>query len=228
MTKSRHILRPRRAWSEFELEVLRLHYATTVTADLAELLGRQPWVVSQKACVIGLRKTREHLAQIAHERSTTPGHGGNATRFGKGHVPANKGTRRPGYAPGNRAKGQFKAGERHGMSAHNWRPIGSYRVNTEGVLDRKVRDDGPPQRRWVAAHRLVWIEANGPIPPDCAVVFKPGHKTVDPAELTVDRLECLTRAQLLDRNRYPPDLQRINTLRGAITRAIKRKEGARP
>jgi hypothetical protein len=82
-----------------------------------------------------------------------------------------------------------------------------------------------PTRRWKAVHRLVWEAANGPIPAGHIVVFKPGTKTVAEAEITADKLECITRTENLRRN-HPrnksPELGRLVQLKGAITRQVNR------
>lgn len=224
MTRGRGVLAPRRAWSEFEDEVLRAHYAATLTADLAELLGRPLSSTHQRARALGLKKSLDWIAQAARERSARPGHGGAAHRFAKGLVPANKGLRRPGWAPGDMARTQFKKG-RPASEARNYLPIGSHRLSKDGYLERKVTDDPSivPARRWVGVHRLVWIAARGEIPDGHVVVFRPGRRTTTEGEITVDGLECITRAELADRNRAPAALRPIVQLRGAITRQINKR-----
>lgn len=224
MTKSRGIQAPRRAWSEFEDDILRTCYSAALTADLAEWLGRSQSSTHQRALRLGLRKDPAWIAQTARERSAQHGHGGAAHRFAKGLVPANKGLRRPGWAPGDMARTQFKKG-RPASEARNYLPIGSHRLSKDGYLERKVTDDPSivPARRWVGVHRLVWIEAHGEIPDGHIVVFRSGRRTTTEGEITVDGLECITRAELADRNRAPAALRPIVQLRGAITRQINKR-----
>jgi hypothetical protein len=144
-------------------------------------------------------------------------------QFPKGHVPANKGIK--GYQAGGRsAQTQFKKGS----VPCTWKPIGSYRVNADGYLDRKVTDTGYPPRDWAAVHRLVWIEAHGEIPAGHVVRFRDGMKTTDPQLLTVDRLECISRKENALRNAWhatwPPELKEIKGAQIALTRAINRKQ----
>ncbi len=226
MTKSRGILRPRRAWTEFELEMLRLHYADTVTADLAELFDRPLGSVHQHAIKLGLRKTPEFVARIARDRvEQNPEHGSRRTRLLPGNVPPNKGVKRPpGWAPGRMASSQFKPGS----VPHTWRPVGSVTVNADGYLDRKVNDEpGPRHVRWKPVHRLVWEAANGPVPEGHVVVFRPGQKTTVEAEITLDRVELLTRRQLMQRNtihNWPEPLKRVMRVRASLTRAINQRD----
>jgi hypothetical protein len=79
----------------------------------------------------------------------------------------------------------------------------------------------------VAVHRLVWTEANGPIPSGHIVVFKPGKRTAVLAQITPEILECITRTQLMARNtrhsNYPPELNQLIHTRAILTRAINKR-----
>jgi hypothetical protein len=221
----------KRFWTEAETEMLRRHYADTRTEVLAEALGRPHERVLAKANAMGLKKSRELIAQIARERTEQPGHGSRAHRLKPGHVPANKGVKHPeGWAPGNMARSQFKPGHK----PHTWVPVGSYRVSPGGALERKTSDDpGPSHVRWKPVHRLVWEAANGPVPPGHLVVFKPGRRTADLALITLDAVELLTRAEIMARNtlhQYPKYIVNATMLLGAFTRKInqRKKEEAKP
>lgn len=103
--------------------------------------------------------------------------------------------------------------------------MGSFRVTDDGLLEQKYSDDpGPPKARWRSYARIVWEREHGPIPAGHVVAFRPGQATADPPLVTLDRLELLTRRQLLGRNSvhtiYPPELARLVQLRGVLTRAI--------
>ena len=84
-----------------------------------------------------------------------------------------------------------------------------------------------PARRWVALHRIVWERENGQVPPGHIVVFRQGLLTTDPDLITVDRLECITRSENMQRNtyhRYGKEVAQLIQLRGVITRKIREKE----
>ena len=72
---------------------------------------------------------------------------------------------------------------------------------------------------------LVWCEANGPLPPKHIVVFKPGQRTLELTEITLNKLECITRRENARRN-HPinsnPALAKLIQLKGAITRQVNR------
>lgn len=218
----------RRYWTESDREVLRRAYADYPTENIARSLGRTVGQVYQQAQALGLSKSAEFIARTARERTMRPDHGGHATRFRPGLVPANKGLRRPGWAPGEMARTQFKPG-RAACESANYIPIGSLRLTADGYLERKVTDDLSivPARRWVAEHRLVWESIHGPVPAGQVVVFRHGQRTTDADQITTDRLECLTRADLMRRNtihRYPEPVKQVMRLRGKLSRAIAAQE----
>lgn len=215
----------RHQWTADELAYLRAHYPTTRTADLVQALGIDARKIYSKAVELGVRKTTETIARMARERSSAPGHGGQRTQFRPGQRPWNKGTH---FAPPGSRATQFKPGQVNGRAAKLVQPIGTLRINYDGYLDRKVSDlPGPPHRRWHPVHRLVWEAAHGPVPKGHVVVFLPGKFTAIEHEITLDRVELITRRELMRRNSVhtvqPPELARITQLRGALVRQINRR-----
>ena len=211
-----------RAWSEFELEVMRLHYPITTAANLAELFNREVSSVHRKANKLGLAKREGFAADVARERMTAD-HPARAHVFPKGHAPANKGLRRPGWTAGDMARTQFKKGQ----VSVNTMPIGSYRVNGDRFVERKfAQAPGPYTNRWIPLHREIWIAANGPVPKGFVIAFKPGMKTTAPELVTLDRIECISLADNCRRNSFHnrgPEIAKIVQLRGAITRQINKR-----
>ncbi len=221
MTKSRGILPPRQRWTDEQLETLRREYPNTLTRDLVVKLGHPEKSIHGKAKQLGVRKSTDWLAGPMSQR--LDGHRGHGKRFQPGQKPWCAGTKGVvGVQPGCRTT-QFKKGQLVGRNAARFIDVGGYRINSEGYLDRKLRNDGPPQGRWERVHRLVWLEAHGTIPEDHVITFRPGMKTTVIEEIVVERLECISRAEHATRNRAPPELQRIHQLRGALTRAINRR-----
>lgn len=222
MPKSRNILPPKRFWTAAEEETLRAQYAHMLTVDLARQFNCDPRRVLAKANAMGLHKSTELIAETARQRTLQPDHGSRLTRIQPGQEPWNKGTH---YSCGGRsAETRFKPGIR----PHTWVPVGSYRVIEGTVLEQKINDlPGPNTVRWKPVSRLVWQAAHGPVPPGYSIVFKPGRHTIDPALITLDALECLSRADLMKRNSFrtslPPEWQKLVQLRGVLTRVINRK-----
>lgn len=199
--------RVRHIWTTVEVTLLERNYADSRIEDLAIALGQPIERVRAKANSLGLKKSRDLVAQIARERMEH-NQGAQRSQFQKGIVPANKGKKMPaGWAPGRMASTQFRKGER----PHTWLPVGSFSVNSDGYLDQKVNDDpGPRHVRWKPVHRLVWEAANGPVPAGHTVVFKPGRSTNVLDQITLDAVELITRAELMRRNtihNLPPPLE---------------------
>jgi hypothetical protein len=217
-----------RPWSKREIDVVRRDYPNKATKLIAAALERTPSRVYQIAYKLGLKKSDAFLASAESGRLTKLSVAGRAYRYPKGNIPANKGLRRPGWAPGRMRETQFKKG-RPASEASNYKPIGTLRICADGILERKVTDDPKivPTRRWVGVHRLVWIEANGPIPEGHAVVFKPGRATTDVQKITIDAVELVSRPELMRRNsyhtNYPPEIRQVIQLRGAVQRQINKR-----
>lgn len=219
-------MKARKPWPPEDVATLRAEFPDSRTDDLAVKLGRSYTTVAQKAAKLGLRKSAAYLASAdAHRFDGIKGVG---SRFTAGHPTWNKG--KPGSTGIQEAcrATQFKPG-RLASEARNYRAIGSLRICADGYLEKKVTDDPDiaPARRWVALHRLVWEAENGPIPRGHIVVFRSGQRTVTESDITLDRLELLTRSENMRRNsvhtNYPPELARLVQLRGALNRQINRK-----
>lgn len=228
MTKRRTSRAPRIQWTAEQEQALRDRYPHERTEDIARDLGIDVQPAYRKAAVLGLKKSAEYLASPDACRLRRGNNAGAAYRFQKGQTPPNKGLRRPGWAPGRMAETQFKKGSMSGAAQHNYVPIGSLRVNADGYLERKTTDDPAlvPARRWVAVHRLVWIAASGPVPDGHIVVFKPGMRTAVLDEITLDKVELISRAENMKRNtyhNYPKEIAQLIQLRGAVQRKINRR-----
>jgi hypothetical protein len=202
----------RRPWTAAEIGTLRATYANLPDDSIGRALDRSPSAIANMAVKLGLHKSEAVKAQ---------------TRFKPGQCAWNKGLKGVvGVQEACRAT-QFKPG-RLPQEARNYQPIGTLRVNADGLLERKTTDDLGvyPARRWRAVHLLVWEAENGPLPPGHIVVFKPGRKTTDPEQITADAVECISRAENMRRNtyhRYGPEVAKLIQLRGAITRQINKR-----
>lgn len=221
MTRSRGIAQPRVAWTDELTRRLADAYPNAPTAAVAAELGIRVGQVNAKAHALGLKKSREYLASEASGRMMV-GRKPNATTFKKGHATWNKGLN---YAAGGRSvETQFKPGQRTGRAAVLWRPVGHERISKNGTLQRKVTDTGNTPRDYRSVHSIVWEEANGPVPAGHVVVFRPGTATAIASEITPDKLELVSRSELMRRNsrhnRYPPELNKLMQLKGALNRKI--------
>lgn len=223
--------KPRHNWSAQETNTLLALYPTTRTTDIALLLGIDLDLVYRRAAMLKIRKNPEFFARDKCGRIFKGGKLGQATQFAPGQKPWNAG--RKGWQAGGRSVAtQFCAG----ALPSNTLPIGSLRVitskNGNQHLERKVREvPGAAHKRWTPIARLVWEATHGPVPNGSIVVFKPGQRSIVLEEITLDRLELITRAQNAARNhpnRRSPELGKLIQLKGAITRQVNRiqKESA--
>lgn len=205
-------------WSLEQVEELTRLYPHYRTEDVATVLGREARSVYNKAGSLGIKKTAAFLA--SGQAGRLDGIKGGATRFQKGQQPWNKGTK--GIHVGGEET-QFKPGQ----MPHNTAAIGSYRLDKQGTLQRKISNDrGSNSKRWRGVHELVWVEVNGPVPPKHIVVFKPGTRTNVLEEITIDRVECISLAENMKRNtrhNLPPELNAILHLKAVLTRQINKR-----
>lgn len=208
----------RHIWTPQEVELLPLLYVTHTAETIADLLGLTRNQVARKVQKMRLKKSREWRSQNARETGN-----GQATRFRPGNVPWIKGTRgmvKP-------SSSTFKPGNR----SHTQRPVGAESVR-DGVLWKKVSEGAVESRfDWVAVHRLVWERHNGPVPTGHVVAFRPGMATAVADEITIDRLELITRAQMLARHTiasYPTELRSAMSTLKKLRQVIADKGAAAP
>lgn len=210
-----------RPWSAAELAILRDRYADTPTAALAGEIGRPACSLYQKARALGLKNSEEYLNSPHACRLRRGDNVGAPYRFKPGHVPANKGLRRPGWHAGTMQATQFKKGQK----PQTWVPVGTESVDADGYLKRKIRDDAPrgfSRYNWRYVHVLLWETQHGPVPKGYAVGFINGDK----ADLRPDNLVLLSRTDLMRRNtlhNYPKEIALAIQLRGALIRKINRR-----
>ncbi len=220
----------KRLWESEDDALLLARFPHEATSKLARDLRRSVAAVYNRAYnTFALSKTSAYLASAEACRLRRGDNVGAGTRFPKGHVPVNKGLRRPGWGPGRMKETQFKPGVRQGVAARNWRPIGTILVDPDGYLRIKVREArrGEPygfgnSRVWPQLHRQVWERAHGPVPPGHRVAFKNG----DRSDVRLDNLELLTRRELMARNTIhtlPKPLAKTIQLLGALERQIRRR-----
>lgn len=220
----------RKHWSADDDALLRELYPNLPSEEVAQRLGRTLCGTYGRANNLGLKKGEAYLASPAACRLRRGDTVGAACRFQKGHAPANKGLRRPGWAPGRMKETQFTPGQ----AGHNWKPIGSERL-VDGYWYTKVSDRRrvPWTANWKPTHVLRWEASNGPLPKGTALKCLDGdRRNTDPANWVP-----IARALLLSLNRkgrdydgapteLKPVLMAIATLEHAHAARKRQREGA--
>ena len=59
-----------------------------------------------------------------------------------------------------------------GQMPHNWRPVGSERIQADGYMMVKIAEP----KTWILKQHYVWQKANGPIEKDEIIVFLDGNR----------------------------------------------------
>ena len=202
-------------WTEQENDVLREMYSECFAGEIGALLGRSKSSVYAQAQKLGLKSSEEKIRRSGLVNKDHPNK--VAHQFRKGHVPPNKGKK---VSPELYAKMQptmFKKGR----PSLNHREVGSERVNVDGYIEVKVAEPN----KWRLKNRVVWEQANGPIPPGHNVQFRNGNKL----DCRLENLYLIDRrVQFMTHNsiyaRYPKELQYVIKLKGALVRQIHRRE----
>lgn len=202
-------------WTTKQLTILRREYPHRHTERVARMVRHSLSATYQRALKEGLRKTAVYLAGIDSGRLSKLNQKGRAYRFQKGHKTWNKGL---SVDIGGEAT-RFQAGHR----PQTWRPIGSERIDRDGILWRKVSDTRDRRSDWKAVHVMIWEAEHGPLPAGKFVVFADrNQKNFDPSNLV-----AVTRSENMRRNtyhRYPKEVARLIQLRGALNRQIHKRE----
>jgi hypothetical protein len=170
-----------------------------------------------------LHKSAKYMASLDDIESERLRLHGAAHRFPSGHVPANKGLRRPGFAPGRMAETQFKKGH----TPKNYLPLGTVKANADGYLRIKIaarsNGKGANDKAWEFVHKKVWEAAHGPIPKGHRIWWKDrDHENCSP-----ENLELLSGKEHMARttiHRMPKELKDTIYLMGRLNRKIRRIE----
>lgn len=207
----------RRPLTTEELNYFMTHYANTPTAEIAARLGVSESVVYHLVKKYGVRKSKEYIAQRSKKAWEDRGLGRYS--FRKGNIPFTKGRKQVEWMSPEgiekTSRTRFKVGEK----PKNWRPVGSERVDINGYVEVKVEEG---LTGWRQKHRVVWENANGPIPKGYNVMFKDGNRQ----NCTLENLHLVSNEDKMKQNtihRYPQNLIQTMRLGGYIKREINKQ-----
>lgn len=212
----------RKLWTEEEKRIVAEMYPDHFASEVAKVLGngRTANQVQNCAARMGIKSSREKAVRSGRMSADNPNT--VASRFKKGTVPPNKGKKMSPEVYAKVARTMFKKGNR----THNYKPVGSERVNADGYVEVKVADPG----KWKLKHRIIWEEAHGPIPSSHNVQFRDGNSQ----NLSLGNLYLISRAdQIRNENsmeaRYPEEVREVIRLKATIKKKIteynKRQHG---
>lgn len=204
-----------RPWTQEQIAILREMYADHFASEIAVILDRPVSSIHQKARSLELKSSPEKIRRSGYVKVDHPNK--VAHQFTKGHVPDNKGKKMRPDVYARCAPTMFKKGH----PSRNRRPVGSERVNIYGYVEVKVAEPN----RWRLKHRVVWEQNYGPIPPGYNVQFR-NHNRLD---VSLENLYLISRReQFMKENsiyaQYPPELQYLLKLKGALNRQIHKIE----
>lgn len=170
-------MKKRKKWTQAEDDYLRKIYPEMSNEEVAMWLHRSKRAVMAHAYILGVHKSPEFA-----EKQFRKG------QFRKGQTPHNKGKSRKYWATPEAeelmTKGQFKPGECRDDNPRK-KPIGHEKVYADGYV-WIITEHGRKQK-----HRVVWEQANGPVPPNHCIKFKDGDRT----NCSLDNLYLVTRAE---------------------------------
>jgi hypothetical protein len=212
----------KRLWNPEDDALLVARYPHERSSTIARDLRRSLTAIYGRAEKLGLNKSAAYMASADACRLRRGDDVGAPFRFKKGHVPANKGLRRPGWSPGRMKETQFKKGQK----GWNWKPVGAHRL-VDGYLYTKISDRRrvPWTLNWKPTHILLWEKHRGRIPRGHALTFRNG----DRRDIRLKNLKLISRGELMARNtvhNLPKPLAKTILLLAALNRQIRRKTKA--
>lgn len=193
-----------RLWKVREIVWLKEHYPNYSLGTCAILLKRSEYSVKAKVTELKLKHSPEFMSK---RRS--------ATQFKKGHTTLKGKKWDDMYSPEVKER---LLEQRKNQTRHKIGEI--YFVKSKG---RKFIYLGK-EKGSIPYARYIWETANGKIPKGCSISFKDGN----PLNVELSNLECLTKAQMIEKNSWlnnkTKEQIREARIKGHVTRKQKKEE----
>lgn len=189
--KERDPWNPTDRYPERVMQYIRKNYKGCGPKEMAKRMNKE----------LGTDYSARQIKAFYENRSLDSGITGY---FEKGTIPPNKGKK--GYCHPAAVPTQFKKGN----VPVNKFPVGTVKKKTDGYIWKKI---GEGEREWKQLHRILWEEANGPIPEGHVLIFKNGNKEDVRLEnlilVTLEENAVMNRCNLRSR---VPELTETGTL----------------
>ena len=196
-------------------EILKL-YSDTPAAEIAAMYNKSVSHIYKTAYRYGVKKSEDFMNSSKSGRIRNGQHLSPETELKKGHS-LNKGKKREQYMSPEGIAHQHRW--RKGNKPHTTLFDGA--ITTRLVSgEYKYKFIRIAEGEWVFLHRYIWEQEHGGIPDDYNVVFKDGN----PLNCVLENLECISNAELGERNRigkYPKELQTAIKLKNKIIKKVK-------
>ena len=190
-------------------EILQL-YPDIPTAEIAKRFGKNIWLIYKTAQRYGISKSEAFRNSHKSGRIQPGQRLSQATEFKKGCIPATKGKKLKDIVKSKAAlKKSVATRWKKGHKPYNTKFDGAITVRrmrvvgNESIPYKMIRIS---ENNWEFLHRHIWKKEHGNIPTGFNIVFKDGNTL----NCTLENLECISNAELADRNRhtkYSPKLR---------------------
>lgn len=204
----------RRNWNDDEREIMKENFPHTYTNNICEMLSRSYKSVTAQASLMGLKKSKAFMKMELERQAYRLKTSGEAYRYSKGNIPANKGLKMPKEVYQKCKSTMFKKG----CVPHNTKFNGHERLNKNGYIVIRIK-----KGKYVLKHRHIWEQINGKIPNGMIVDFKDKN----PQNLKLENLELISQQENMVRNsinRFPEELKNTIHLVNKLKRKIYAQE----
>lgn len=205
----------RRFWTEADDQIMIEKYPDTENEVLMQLFNRSLSSIYGRALHLKLKKKKEFLKNLQGIKNLALGAG---HRFVKGQPAHNKGKKMNKETYEKVKKSFFKKGH----MPHNARQDEYETLRVDGYWYVRIS----PQK-FELKQKVVWQNANGPIPEKMVLTFKDGN----PANCELSNLMLITMKENMLRNsiqNYPPEIKSTIQLLSKLNRKINEKQNDRP
>jgi hypothetical protein len=201
-------------WTPRQIKLLEKHYPFRPTRELVDIVGVTVANINAQAFRMGLKKDPEYLIKLQRQAIRNLIVSGKSHRIQKGNIPVNKGQKMSPELYEKVKHTFFKKGQ----MPFNMKPIGYERINAEGYIEVKVREERP---NFEGKHRAIWKQHHGEIPTGHIIIFADGNNR----NFDIENLLCVDRKDHAVRNRfrkkYGPEIAESILLLSQIKRKLK-------